>query len=691
MGAYRTDAIRNLALFGHAASGKTTLAESLLYRMGVIGKPGTIERGDTVSDFTEEEQEHGHSFFNAVLHGDYRDTHINLIDTPGSPDFLGQAIGAVPAVETLAITVNAATGIEPLTRRIMQLAQERNLCRMLVVTRMDAAGADLGTLVQQIQESFGKQCLPINLPANGGRDVVDCFFNREGESDIGSVSDAHTAIIDQVVEVDEALMSTYLEQGEVSPDQLHEPFEKALRDGHLVPICFTAARPHEGGEAPIGVDALLDLLVKLAPNPKEGNPRPFIRGEDEANPLYPVPEADQHALAHCFSIRMDPFAGKLSMFRVHQGTITPQSQLYIGDPKEGESKRPFKVTHLFKLQGGKHLEMDQAIPGDLAAVAKVDDIHFDAVLHDSHDEDALHLRPLPFPEPMTGLAIQPSRRGDESKLAEALNKLQEEDPTFRVVRDASTKQTVIYGLGDLHLRVELEKLEHRYGLTVETSKPKIAYRETIQGKAEGHHRHKKQTGGAGQFGEVYLRIEPTERGEGFEFVDEIVGGTIPNQFIPAVQKGVVEAMTEGALAGYPIQDVRVRVYDGKHHPVDSKEVAFVAAGKKAFIDAFHKANPILLEPMAMLEITVPEDAMGDITSDLTSRRGRVQGTDMLGAGQALISAVVPLSELDNYQGQLKSVTGGQGTFSMEFSHYDPMPGHVQQQIINQSQPVHQEA
>ena len=689
MADYTTTDIRNLALLGHAGSGKTTLAEALLHRMGVIGQPGTVERGDTLSDFTEEEQAHGHSFFNSILHGDYQGHHINLIDTPGSPDFLGQAIGALPAVETLAVTVNAATGIEPITRRMMHIAEQRRHCRMLVISRMDAAGADLKALVDQIQDTFGKQCLPIKLPANGGQAVVDCFFNPEGDSDFGPVSEAHTAIVDQVVEVDEQLMSTYLEQGEVSPDQLHEPFEKALRDGHLVPICFTAARPHDGSPA-IGLDQMLDVLTRLAPNPTEGNPRPFVRGEALDDLVYPEPDPAKHALAHCFSIRIDPYAGKLSMFRVHQGSITPQTQLYIGDPVEGESKRPFKVTHLFKLQGQKHVEIDKAIPGDLAAVAKVEDIHFDAVLHDSHDEDSLHLRPLPFPEPMTGLAIEPARRGEESKLAEALAKLQEEDPTFRVVRDSSTKQTVIYGLGELHLRVELEKLKHRYGLEVETTKPKIAYRETIQAKAEGHHRHKKQTGGAGQFGEVYLRIEPLERGQGFEFVDEIVGGTIPNQFIPAVEKGVREAMDEGRLAGFPIQDVRVRVYDGKHHPVDSKEVAFVAAGKKAFLDAFDKARPALLEPLAKLEITAPSDSVGDITSDLTSRRGRIGGTDMLAGGQSTVSATVPLAELDNYAGQLKSITAGQGTFQMEFSHHEPVPSHIQQQIVHQAHPAHQE-
>ncbi|MFW6060502.1 MAG: elongation factor G [Phycisphaeraceae bacterium] len=684
---YSTSDIRNVALVGHAGAGKTTLVEALMKTAGVIGAMGEVEKGDTLSDFTDEEKEHGHSLYNAIVHCDYDGAHINLIDTPGAPDFLGQPITSFPGVETAVVVIDAAAGIESVTRRLFQRIQERKLCCMIVINKMDAENTDLPGLVEQIRETFGSGCLPINLPAQNGKAVVDCFFNPSGESDFGSVEAAHTALVDQVVEVDEALMEKYLEQGEVQPEQLHEPFEQALREGHLVPICFTAAHPHNDPGNPVGIDELLNVFVKLAPNPTEGNPRPFIKGEENNGAeFHAEPDPKAHALAHVFNVRIDPFVGKLCAFRVHQGTITKDSQLYIGDPKAGESKRPFKVGHLFKMQGKEHAEIPDAIPGDIAAVAKVDEIHHDAVLHDHHDEDRIHLRPLTLPKPMQGLAVSPTKRGDEQKIADGLTKLQEEDPTFTVTRDATTKETVIHGLGDLHLRVILERLKHRYHVEVDTRPPKIAYRETITTNAEGHHRHKKQTGGAGQFGEVYLRIEPMERDAGFEFSNDIFGGAIPNQFIPAVEKGVREAMEEGAIAGYPLQDIKVSVYDGKHHPVDSKEVAFVTAGKRAFLDAVSKARPVLLEPMVEMEVTAPNDYMGDITGDLSGKRGRILGTEMLAGGQAMIRAIVPLSEVSNYQSQLKSMTGGQGNFTMELSHYDPAPSHIQEQIVAQHKP-----
>jgi len=685
---YSTTDIRNIALVGHASSGKTTLTEALMFKAGAIGAMG--RPGDLISDFTDEEKEHGHSLFNAIVHCDYRDRHINLIDTPGSPDFIGQTLSALPAVETVAVVVSANAGIESLTRKLMDRAKERNLCRMIVINKIDAEGVDLPGLIASIQEMFGKECLPVNLPAQGGKAVADCFFNPSGKSDFGSVKEAHTAIVDQVVEVDEKLMEVYLEQGEVKPEQLHEPFERALREGHLVPICFTSAHPHGAPDAPVGIESLLDVLVKLAPNPKEGNPRPFLKGDNAEHEIHADPDPDKHVLAHVFNVRVDPFAGKLCMFRVHQGTIRKDSQLFVGDPAEGESRKPLKIGHLFKLQGKKHVEIDSAIPGDIAAIAKFDQVHRDCVMHDSHEEDKLHLKPLPYPVPMAGLAITAKRRGEEQKIADALIKLQEEDPTFKVTRDATTHETVIHGVGDLHLRIMLEKLKHRDNVEVDTKQPKIAYRETIQVKAEGHHRHKKQTGGAGQFGEVYLRVEPLERGAGFEFVNDTHGGSIPHQLIPAVEKGVRRVVTEGAVAGYPMQDLRVSVYDGKHHPVDSKEIAFVTAAKRAFIDAVNKAKPALLEPVVDMEVTVPNSAMGDVTADLSGKRGRIQGTDMLPGNMAIIRAIVPLAEVSNYQGQLKSVTGGQGTYTMDLSHYDPVPSHVQQQIIAEYKPKQEE-
>jgi elongation factor G len=685
MPAYTTQDIRNIALVGQAGSGKTSLVEALLHAAGVIGTLGKVEAGDTACDFTDEEKKHGHSLCNAIVHIDHAGKHINLIDTPGSPDFIGQALTALPAVETVAVVINAANGIEPMARRMMQRARERKLCRMIIVNKIDSDTADLEALVAQLQQTFGSECIPIDLPARDREHVVNVFEKAEGESALGPVDEAHTAVIDQVVEVDEDLMETYLEQGDVEPEQLHDPFEKALREGHLVPICFVAARPHHHPDRPIGVKELLDILVKLAPSPLEGNPRPFIRGSDTDNELHATPDPDAHVLAHVFNVRMDPFVGKLAAFRVHQGTVTGQTHLFVDDVERGVSRKPFKVGHLFRLQGKQHVEVDAAIPGDIAAIVKVEEVRRDAVLHDSHEEDHLHLKPIDLPEPMQGLAVSPKKRGDEQKIADALHKLQEEDPSFRVTRDNSTHETVIHGMGELHLRVILEKLSERYHVEVDTRPPKIAYRETVQKKAEGHHRHKKQTGGAGQFGEVFLRVEPLPRGSGFEFVNDTFGGSIPVQFIPAVEKGVRQALEEGALAGYPVQDIKVSVYDGKHHPVDSKEVAFVAAGRRAFVDAFQKANPALLEPMVTVEVTVPQRYMGDITGDLSGKRGRILGSDIVG-DQAVVKAVVPLAEVTNYQNQLKSVTGGQGSFVMELSHYDPVPSHVAQRVIAEYKP-----
>ena len=606
MANYATENIRTVALVGQGGSGKTTLAEALLLKTGVIKEAGTVERGTTVADFDPLEKTWQHSLRASIVHVDTQDTRIHLIDTPGFPDFIGQAIGALDAVETAAVVVSAQSGIEMIASRMMDWTAKRRLCRIIIVNKIDAENVDLPKVLASIQASWGRECLPINLPADGGKRVVDCFFNPEGESDFSSVAAAHRALVDQVVEVDEDLMSLYLEQGEVAPDQLHAPFEKALREGHLVPVCFVSARTGAG------VAELLEVLVKLAPNPTEGNPPLFYKGEgDAAVEFRSEPDPKKHALAHVFKVVVDPFVGKLGVFRVHQGTVTKDSQLFIGD-----GRKPFKVGHLFLLQGGKSVEIDRVVPGDIAAVAKVDEIGFDCVLHDSHDEDHIHMRPLEFPVPMQGVAIAPKKRGDEQRISDVLHRMLAEDPTLVVESDPSTNETVLRALGDLHLRSILERMSSQFKLEIETRPPRIPYRETITARAEGFHRHKKQTGGAGQFGEVSLRVEPLARGEGFQFVDQTKGGVIPHQFMPAVQKGVEQVLVTGAVAGFPMQDVRVVVYDGKHHPVDSKEVAFVAAGKKAFLDAIEKARPIVLEPIVIVEIICPESYTGDIAGDL---------------------------------------------------------------------------
>ncbi len=676
---YSTQQIRNVALAGHPGAGKTTLFEALLHAGGALQVAGTIERGTTVSDHDPIEKARGHSIDTAIASTDHGGMHVNLIDTPGYPEFRGPALSAFSAVDTALIVVDADTGVAHGTRRLMERARERNLCRAIVINKIDHEGADAAGVLAALREEFGPEVLPLNLPAEGGKAVIDCFWQSAGNSDLGAVADWHQKIIDQVVEINETVMEHYLDLGEggLSGEELHDAFEQCLREGHLVPVCFASARTG------VGVKELLDVAERLFPNPAEANPPPFVKSNGSGpQPIEAVPDPRAHVIADVFKIVNDPFVGKLGIFRVYQGTLKKDTQLFVDD-----GKKPFKVGHLFKLKGKDHVEVDQAIPGDIAAVAKVDDLHFDAVLHDSHDEDHIHLAPVAFPKPMFGLAIEAASKGQEQKLSIALQKLAEEDPAFVVEHQPELNETVIRGLSDLHLRVMLERLKERHGVDVRTRPPRIAYRETIGAKAEGHHRHKKQTGGAGQFGEVALRIEPLPRGAGFEFVDEVKGGTIPGQFLPAVEKGVRQVLGSGAVAGYPLQDIRVVVHDGKHHAVDSKEVAFVAAGKKAFLDAIGKARPQVLEPVVDLEVTVPEAQVGDITGSLAGKRARINGTDAA-RGEIVVKAQVPLAELEGYAAELKSMTAGQGRYSLDFSHYEPVPPSVQQKLVDAYKPRH---
>ena len=679
---YRTEDIRNVALAGHPGAGKTMLFEALLHAGGAIQAAGTIERGSTVSDFDPIEKQRGHSIDASIASTDHAGIHVNLVDTPGYPDFRGPALSALAAVETVLVVVDADHGVGYGTRRMMEHAKARRLCRAVVVNKIDHDGADPARVLGELRDAFGPECLPLNLPAERGTKVVDCFGSASGDSDLGPVAEWHQKIIDQVVEVNETVMEHYLDLGEdgLSGQELHDAFEQCLREGHLVPVLFCSAR------SGTGVRELLDVAEKLFPHPGEANPPQFMKGAgDAAMPVDARPDPKAHVVADVFKVVNDPFVGKLGVFRVYQGTVRKDTQLYVDD-----GRKPFKVGHLFKLRGKDHVEVEQAIPGDIAAVAKVEDLHFDAVLHDSHDEDQIHLAPLDFPRPMFGLAVDAASKGQEQKLATALHKLAEEDPCFHVEHEPETNETVVRGLSDLHLRVMLDRLKERHGVEVRSRPPRIAYRETIGGRAEGHHRHKKQTGGAGQFGEVYLRVEPLPRGSGFEFVDEVKGGTIPGQFLPAVEKGVRQVLSTGALAGYPMQDVRVVVYDGKYHPVDSKEVAFVAAGKKAFLDAVQKARPQVLEPIVDLEVAVPEQHMGDISGGLASKRARISGTDAIRGSEIVVKAQVPLSELEGYAAELKSVTAGRGRYSLDFSHYEPVPAQVQQKLAEAWKPRHDE-
>jgi elongation factor G len=670
-----TERIRSLALAGHAGAGKTTLFEALLHAGGALTTPGNVERGSTVSDTDPMEKARGHSIDTSIASIERNGYRIHLVDTPGYADFRGPALAALAAVDTVAIVVNGANGIEHGTRTMMAHAKERGMARIVVINRIDAEGLDLAGLVDTIREEFGNECLPLNLPASKGHSVRDAFFQTAGDTDFSSPGEAHQRIIDQVVEIDDEVMEHYLEAGEsaLSATEIRGALEHCLRDGHLVPIVFTSAR--DG----IGVTELLELVERILPCPTETNPPPFR--DDAGAPFDVAADASRHVVADVFKIVNDPFVGKLGVFRVWQGTVRKDAQLFVDD-----GRKPFKVAHLFRLQGREHIEVDEALPGDLAAVAKIEDIHFDAVLHDAADESRIHLEPSAFPAPMFGLAVEPAHKGQEQKLSQALSKLAEEDPCFRVEHHKELNETVIRGLSDLHLKLMLERMKARYDVDVITHPPRIAYRETIAAGAEGHHRHKKQTGGAGQFGEVFLRVEPLERGRGFVFDDETKGGVIPGQFMPAIEKGVRQALDGGAIAGYPIQDVRVIVYDGKHHPVDSKEVAFISAGRKAFLDAVSRAHPQVLEPVVDLEVSIPERYVGDVTGGLASKRAHIMGTDSLRGGETLIKARVPLAELTDYPTQLKAMTGGQGRYAMAFSHYDAVPVGVQRKLAEQWKP-----
>jgi elongation factor G len=658
---------------GHAAAGKTTLVEALLAAAGRISIMGDVTKGNTVCDFDPLEKEKGHSLDAALASFDWHGCHINLLDTPGAPDYLGKAIAVLPAVETAAVVVNARTGIEPVAIRMMLRAAERGLCRLIIVNRIDVEDVDLEPLLEELKQTFGQECLPLNLPADNASRVVDCFFNPSGDSDFSSVSAVHQALIDQVVEVDEKLMELYLEQGEeLEPEQLHAPFEQALREGHLIPVCFVSSRTGAG------VTELLDVIAKLAPNPTEGNPPQCMSGEGEKAVPYAVrPDPSAHAVGHVFKVVFDPYVGKLALFRLHQGTITKDSQLYIGD-----GRKPFKVGHLFTLFGKEHPEVMNGIPGDIRAVAKVEEIHPDAILHDSHEEDYLHLQPSKYPAPVAGLAIKVRRTKDEHRMADALHKLLEEDPCLVLESNQTTRETVLRGLSELHLRTAIEQLQSRYRIELDTSKPSVAYRETITTSATARYRHKKQTGGAGQFGEVELRIEPLPRGSGFEFSSAVVGGAIPATLIPAVEKGVRDAMMEGAIAGYPLVDVRVVVIDGKHHPVDSKEVAFAMAGRRALLAAVEQASAVVMEPIVNLEVQVQQDDMGSVTGDLAGRRGRVLGTRALPLGRIIVMAQAPLAELDNYPERLKAMTGGNARYTLELAEYEPLPGPIQRELCS---------
>ena len=672
MSNYSTENLRTLALVGHGSCGKTSLIEAMLYRSGMIPELGSVERGNTMCDNDALEKEVGHSIRLAVAHvdtamADLTPVRIHILDTPGYPDYLGQDLSALDAVKSVCAVIDPTRGPELLTRRMMEAAKERGLCRMIVINKFDLPDANLEKCLEELRETWGPGVLPINLPTRNRTHVIDCFDREDGDSDIMTVEDVHRAFIERVVEEDDEMLERYLEEGHVDPRLLHPLVTKALREGHVIPVCFTSAKNL------IGIRDFMKVIIRHLPHPGEANEALFQK--KDGSPFRTYPDKNLPVIAQVFKIVNDPFIGKIGVFRVHQGTIRRDSVLYVDD-----SKKPIKATRPLILQGKNTQETDLLSPGDIGALAKIDELQYGSVIHGDPMDGGVRMRPINFPRPMYGLAIRPARRGDESRMNEVLAKMQSEDPTMSVEHDAVLNETVIRGLTDMHVRSILNRMRANFKLEVETAAPSIPYRETISAPAEGHARHKKQTGGAGQFGEVYLRVEPLERGKGFEFVDQVKGGVIPYNLIPAVEKGVREVLATGFVAGYPIEDVRVTVYDGKSHPVDSKEVAFVAAGRKAFLDALAKAAPQVLEPIVSVEVTAPEAYMGDIAGDLASRRGQVTNTEALPGGDIEVTALVPLAELENYATRLHALTQGTGAWSMELSSYQPVPAARQAEL-----------
>jgi elongation factor G len=674
MPASKPQDLRNIALVGHGGSGKTSLAEAILHAAGVTGRLGSVDDKTSTLDYTDIAKDRQHSIEPTACYVEHGRKTINIIDSPGYPDFIGGAICALAGTDVAVVTISATAGIEVNTRRLFNVARDLKMPIALVVNKIDGENVDLQRLVDEIAETFGSACKPMTLPTGGGSDVIDCFVSESGEADFGDVAAVHTELTENIIEADEELMEAYLGGEDVPVERLGQAFAGAMVEGTVVPIFFVSAKKE------VGITAFMDAVTNYFPCPADTQQdRPIRQStEEDAEEVPFSADPDAPFVGQAFKITSDPFVGKLAWIRVLQGTVTSDTNYVLGD-----DRRAAKIGHLFKVQGKETSEVKNAPAGEIIALAKVEEISCGDVLHT--DSTPMYRSMPKFPTPMYSLAVTPKSRGDEQKISDALHKLDEEDQTFNAGRDAQTGETVISGIGDLHLRVLLTKMSKRFDLEVETKPPKIPYKETITGKAEGHHRHKKQTGGAGQFGEVYLRIEPMQRGEGYEFVDDLYGESIPRQFLPAIEKGVHDVLGQGAVAGYPMQDVRVSVYDGKHHPVDSKEVAFRTAGKLAFVDAIKKAKPVLLEPMVDMEITIPAEFMGDIASDLSGRRGRIMGQDMLPGNMCVVKAVAPLAEVMQYNSQLRSVTGGQGSYTMEYSHDEPVPGNVQQQIVAEAQ------
>ena len=674
MAGYKTEDIRNVALVGHGGTGKTTLADLFLFKGGVNNRAGSVDDGSSVFDTDDDEKERKSSITSSLGHITHSEKRINFIDTPGYPDFIGQVSGAVAAVETAVCLINAGAGIEVNSRRVMQMAEEAGIARAIVLNKCDGDNIDFDGVISSIQESFGIQCIPINVPdqVGGGFSAVTATLGGDGEYT--------EPLTDCIVEADEELMEAYLESGELSADDAAGGITKAIAAGTLVQIFCVSAR------ADVGVSELLDGIATMLPAPGDVARTAADGAELKADASGPL-------AAQIFKTRIDPFVAKMNFVRVYSGTLKKDASV-----TNRATDKSVKIGTLNEVQGGELNGMDAAVAGDLAAIVKVDGLDVGNVLGD------VDLPEIKFPRAMVGWAIEPKTTADQQKISGAIAKIQDEDQTFQVVRDQQTKEMVVYGMSELHLQILIERILSRDKVGVNTKTPRIPYREACTGQAEGSYRHKKQSGGSGQFAEVHFKIEalpkeiePEEhftkaRFESmrefhydetlnYAFVDRVTGGSVPNNFIPAVEKGIKERMEQGVLAGYQVQDVACALFFGKDHPVDSNETAFKTAASMCFRDVFKQAKPVLLEPIVAIEITIPADKLGDITSDLTTRRGRMEGMDSAPGGFQVVKGMVPLAEVQDYARGLSSMTGGQGSYTYEPSHYEVVPANEQTKII----------
>ena len=683
MKVYKGEQIRNVGIGGHSGSGKTSLAEAMLFNMKEINRMGAVEQGNTVSDYNEDEIERQISINTTILHGEWKDHKINLIDTPGFSDFFGGVVSGMRAADAVMIVVSGANGVEVGTERVRELAEELDLPRFYVINKMDRENVQFMDVFQDLRERFGKQVTILQLPLESGPGfhvVVDLLKKKtytyaqdgSGKFTVGDIPDnikdrveeLRQELIESVAESDDALLEKYFEAGELSEEELASGFANAIRNRTIVPMLCASAT------ANVGIANLLDFIDEYLPKASQTVVHDVDGNERKVSD-------DEPSCALVFQTISEAHMGELSLVKVFSGVVKTGDELVNAANHNTE-----RIGQMYVLNGKNKKSVDQLHAGDIGALVKLKYTHTGNTLHAKNSPFVLP--PIQFPEPLISMAVAPKAKGDEDKISTGLHTLHEEDPTFVVKYDPELRQTIVSAQGELHLMIIIKRLQQRFGVEVELSEPRIPYRETIRSKAEAQGKFKKQSGGRGQYGDVHLRLEPLPRGEGFEFVDAIVGGVIPGKFIPAVEKGALETCEKGVLAGYPVVDVKVTCFYGSYHPVDSSEMAFKVASSMAFKKAFMEAKPVLLEPIYELEVKVPEAYMGDVMGDISSRRGKILGMDSDGRFQ-IIRAHVPLAELHKYSTVLRSMTQGQGLFTRKFSHYEEVPSDIAQKIISEAQ------